>query len=151
MYLNHFQLKDQPFSEHAAVAALWKDSRTDEGLARLNYLVEHGTLGLLLGTSGVGKSALLKRFLSSLSGHCETVYCHLTQLSSAGLLKTVATGLGETPRRGKERLYEQIMDRALRAEGALLLVFDEAHLLSAEALTDLRLLISSAAGSRSPR
>jgi general secretion pathway protein A len=144
MYLNHFQLKDQPFSEHAAVAALWKDSRTDEGLARLNYLVDHGTLGLLLGTSGVGKSALLKRFLSSLAGRCESVYCHLTQLSSAGLLKTVATGLGETPRRGKERLYEQIMDRALRAEGALLLVFDEAHLLSSEALTDLRLLISSA-------
>jgi general secretion pathway protein A len=144
MYLKHFQLKDQPFSEHAALTALWKDGRTDEGLARLNYLADHGTLGLLLGTSGVGKSALLKRFLSSLSGRCETVYCHLTQLSSAGLLKTVATGLGETPRRGKERLYEQIMDRAMRAEGSLLLVFDEAHLLSSEALTDLRLLISSA-------
>jgi general secretion pathway protein A len=144
MYLKHFQLKDQPFLEHAAVTALWKDGRMDEGLARLNYLVDHGTLGLLLGTSGVGKSALLKRFLSSLPGRCETVYCHLTQLSSSGLLKTVATGLGETPRRGKERLYEQIMDRALRAEGALFLVFDEAHLLSSEALTDLRLLISSA-------
>lgn len=144
MYLNHFQLKQQPFSEHAAVSALWQDSRADEGLARLNYLVEHGTLGLLLGPSGVGKSALLKRFLSHTCPRCETVYCHLTQLSSAGLLKLIATGLGETPRRGKERLYEQIMERAARAEGALLLVFDEAHLLNSEALTDLRLLISSA-------
>ena len=141
--MNHFQLKEQPLSEHAAITALWKDSRADECLARLNYLVDHGPLGLMLGPGGVGKSALLKRFLSSLSGRCETVYCYLTQLSSAGLLKTVATGLGETPRHGKERLYEQIMDRAMRAEGALLLVFDEAHLLNSEALTDLRLLISS--------
>lgn len=144
MYLNHFQLNDQPFSEHAAVTALWKDSRADEGLARLNYLVDHGTLGLLLGPSGVGKSALLKRFLNSMSGRCETVYCHLTQLASAGVLKRVVSSLGETPRLGKERLYEQILGRAAHAEGALLLVFDEAHLLSSESLTDLRLLISSA-------
>ena len=38
MYLEHFQLKTQPFSEHASVAALWQDQRMDEGLARLEYL-----------------------------------------------------------------------------------------------------------------
>src|SRR5690606_454241 len=65
-------------------------------------------------------------------------------IPSSGLLKLVTTNLGEPPRRGKERLYEQILERAQRAEGALLLVFDEAHLLSSEALTDLRLLVSSA-------
>lgn len=143
MYLNHFKLKSQPFLEHAPAASLWKDDRANEGLSRLHFLLEHGTLGLLLGPSGVGKSALLKRFLSGLS-RTETVYCHLTQLSSSGLLKMVATQLGETPRRGKERLYEQILQRAAQADGALLLVFDEAHLLASESLTDLRLLISSA-------
>ena len=56
----------------------------------------------------------------------------------------VVTQLGETPRRGKDRLYEQILERAARAEGTLLLIFDEAHLLDGDALTDLRLLISSA-------
>jgi general secretion pathway protein A len=60
------------------------------------------------------------------------------------MLKMVVSQLGEAPRRGKERLYEQILERAARAEGALLLVFDEAHLLDSQALTDLRLLISSA-------
>jgi general secretion pathway protein A len=65
-------------------------------------------------------------------------------------LKLVVTTLGETPRRGKERLYEQILERATRAEGTLLLVFDEAHLLDGDALTDLRLLISSALDVRPP-
>ncbi len=52
--------------------------------------------------------------------------------------------MGEVPRRGKERLFEQIIERAGRAESKLLLIMDEAHLLDGEALTDLRLLISSA-------
>jgi general secretion pathway protein A len=145
MYLEHFQLSRQPFSEHTVMDALWQDGRMDEGLARLAYLVEHGTLGLVTGGSGVGKSALLKRFLHDLAPqHCEAIYCHLTHLPSSGMLKLIVTELGEVPRLGKDRIYQQILERAARAEGTLLLVFDEAHLLDGDALTDLRLLISSA-------
>jgi general secretion pathway protein A len=151
MYLEHFQLKSQPFSEHAAVGALWQDRRMEEGLARLEYLIQCGQLGVVTGPSGVGKSALLKRFLHGLQPqHCQALYCHFSQLPSAGLLKLIVTQLGETPRRGKERIYEQILERASRAEGALLLVLDEAHLLGSETLTDLRLLISSALDTRPP-
>jgi general secretion pathway protein A len=93
----------------------------------------------------VGKSALIKRFLSRLTPQqCEAVYCHLAHLPSSGLLKLVATQLGEPARRGKDRIFEQLLERARRSEGTLLLIFDEAHLLTSEALTDLRLLISSA-------
>ena len=151
MYLDHFQLKSQPFSEHTPITALWQDQRMDEGLARLDYLIQGGQLGLVTGLSGVGKSALLKRFLPGLlPQRCQAVYCHLTHLPSVGLLKMVVAQLGETPRRGKERLYEQILERATRAEGTLLLIFDEAHLLDGDALTDLRLLISSALDVRPP-
>jgi len=145
MYLDHFHLRHQPFCEHASVNALWQDSRMEEGLARLDYLLTHGALGLVTGPSGVGKSALLKRFLHGLSqqqGHA--VYCHLTHLPSAGILKVILTQLGEIPRRGKERIFEQILEHAQRVEGTLLLVLDEAHLLDGDALTALRLLISSA-------
>lgn len=151
MYLDHFQLKSQPFSEHAAAAALWQDPRMNEGLARLEYLTQCGQLGLVTGPSGVGKSALLKCFFHGLQPqNCQAVYCHLTHLPAAGLLKLVVTQLGETPRRGKERIYQQILERATQAEGTLLLVFDEAHLLDGDALTDLRLLISSALDVRPP-
>jgi general secretion pathway protein A len=145
MYLDHFQLKSQPFCEHASVAALWSDGRMNEGLARLDHLLTHGTLGLVTGASGVAKSALLKKFLHGLSPpHCTAVYCHLTHLSGFGVLKLLVSQLGEVPRGDKGQLYEQLQQRAARVEGTLLLVFDEAHLLTAEALTDLRLLVSSA-------
>ncbi len=121
-----------------------QDQRMEESLARLEYLLECGQLGLVTGASGLGKSALLKRFLHALPPQqCQAVYCHLTHLPSSGMLKMVVTQLGEAPP-WQERLYEQILERAARAEGALLLVFDEAHLLDSQALTDLRLLISSA-------
>ena len=104
-----------------------------------------GELGLVTGPSGVGKSALIKRFLQRLTPQqCEIVYCHLTHLPASGLLKLIAAQLGEPLRCGKGRVYEQILERARRSEGTLLLIFDEAHLLASEALTDLRLLISSA-------
>lgn len=151
MYQDHFQLKSQPFSEHAPATSLWVDGRMQEGLARLNYLVTGGTLGLVTGPTGAGKSALLKRFLHELSRQqCESIYCHFTHLNSTGLLKLVVSQLGEVPRRGKERLFEQILQRAGRTEGTLLLIIDEAHLLEGEALTDLRLLVSSAIDTAPP-
>lgn len=145
MFLAHFKFTTQPFAERVAADALWHDDRLGQGLARLRYLAEHATVGLVTGPSGVGKSVLLKRFLHELSGpQWEPVYLHLTHLPAAGLLKLLVTKLGEVPRRGKERLFEQIFEKARQAEGALVMVLDEAHLLNAEALTDIRLLVSSA-------
>jgi general secretion pathway protein A len=144
-YLEHFKLRSQPFSEHTAHESLWNDARMEEGLSRLQHLVHSGLLGLVTGASGLGKSALLKRFIGQQSPQvCQTIYCHLAHLPANGLLKLVLGQLGEVPRRGKDKLYSQILDRARRAEGTLLLIFDEAHLLSGDALVDLRLLVSSA-------
>jgi general secretion pathway protein A len=145
MFLSHFKFTSQPFGERTSADALWQDDRMQQGLARLRYVAEHATVALVTGASGVGKSALLKRFLHELSGpQWEPVYLHLTHLPAAGLLKLLVSKLEEVPRRGKERLFEQILQKARQAEGALLLILDEAHLIDAEALTDIRLLISSA-------
>jgi len=145
MFLNHFKFTSQPFAERAPADALWPDERMQQGLARLRYVAEHGTVGLVTGASGVGKSALLKRFMHELSGPgWQPVYLHLTHLPAAGMLKVLVSTLDEAPRRGKDRLLQQILEKARQAEGTLLVILDEAHLLNVEALTDIRLLISSA-------
>ena len=144
-YMEHFKFRTQPFSEHAGRDSLWRDGRMEEGLSRLQHLVQSGLLGLVTGSSGLGKSALLKRFMAEQSPQqCETIYCHLTHLPSSGLLKLVLTALGEVPKRGKDKLYSQLLDRARGSDATLMLIFDEAHLLSGDALVDLRLLVSSA-------
>ena len=145
MFLNHFKMKAQPFAERAEPDAFWRDRRIDEGLARLRYLARDATVGLLSGPSGVGKSALVRAFLKELEGPgWEVVYVHLTHLPSAGLLKLLVSRLDEPPRRGKDRLFQQILDRAAGSEGTMVIVIDEAHLLDHDALTDVRLLVSSA-------
>ena len=58
------------------------------------YLAEQATLALVTGASGVGKSALLKRFLHELQGpRWQPVYLHLTHLPAAGLLKLLVAKL----------------------------------------------------------
>ena len=68
MFERHFHFHIQPFAEHLPAERLWPDDRLTQGLARLRYLTAAGTLGLVTGASGVGKSALLKRFWHELRG-----------------------------------------------------------------------------------
>ena len=68
MFLTHFKFTSQPFAERLSAKALWQDDRMQQGLSRLRYVAEHATLALVTGASGVGKSALVKRFLHELSG-----------------------------------------------------------------------------------
>lgn len=107
MFLTHFKFTSQPFAERLCAEALWQDVRMQQGLSRLRYVAQHATVAVVTGGSGVGKSALLKRFLHELSGSTwHPAYLHLTHLSAAGLLKLLVSKLGEVPRLGKHRLSE---------------------------------------------
>lgn len=145
MFLDHFKMTAHPFCERPAREQLLRDDRMAQGLARLEYLAEEGTIALLTGPTGVGKSSLLRLFIESLSPHRhQPLYVHLTHIESAALLRLIVTALGEKPRLGKDRLFLQILDQARNTDKTTLLILDEAHLLPPDALTDLRLLVSSA-------
>lgn len=145
MYLQHFKMNAQPFVEQMPVEHIFRDERIAQGLTRLQYLLHGGTIALITGYTGVGKSSLLKLFLGSLSGnHYTPVYIHITHIKTTSLLKLIVSGMGEIPKNTKERLFGQIFDKTQRSEATAILIIDEAHLLPSEALTDLRLLVSSA-------
>lgn len=151
MFTHHFKMTGQPFCERATLDQILKDDRFTQGLARLEFLALQGTIVLLTGQTGVGKSTLIKLFLSSLApNRYHVVYLHLTHLKTNGFLKLIVTGLGETPKMGKEKVFSQILDKTTKSELPTLLVVDEAQLLDADALTDLRLLISSALDDQPP-
>jgi len=151
MFTTHFKMTTQPFLENTPAQHILKDERITEGLARLHYLASHGTLALLTGCTGVGKSSLIKLLLSSLSGNrFQPAYVYLTHVGGNGLLKLIVSALGEAPRHSKDRLFLQILEKTQQTESTTLLVLDEAHLIGPQSLTDLRLLLSSLAEDRPP-
>ncbi len=151
MFTTTFKMTDPPFEERAPVARLLADERVAQALARLRYFAEDGTVALLTGETGVGKSSTVKLFLESLSkNRYQPLYIHLTRVCAMGLLKLIVSALGEVPRRGKERLFQQVLDKTQSTETTTILIIDEAHLLDPDALVDLRLLISSALEKKPP-
>lgn len=144
MFQTHFKMTRQPFLERAPVEQILADERISQGLARLEYFARAGSIAFLSGVTGAGKSSLLKLFLGSLSRNLyNPIYLSLTNVGASGILKLFLASLGEQPRRGKERLFMQILERLEATEHTTILAIDEAHLLPSEALTDLRLLVSS--------
>lgn len=151
MFTNHFELTAQPFLERTPVERLQKDERITQGLARLEYLVEAGTIAVVTGQTGVGKSTLVKLFFASLSrNRYHPVYLHFTHVNAVGLLKLIVRSLGEDPKRGKDNLFLQITEKAQANEGTIILIVDEGHLTDPHALIDLRLLVSSALDDQPP-
>ena len=151
MYLNHFKMKTHPFTEPAPIKMILQDQRISETLARLDYLATQGTIGLLTGPAGVGKSSILRIFLHSLpANRYRPVYLHLTHVNANALLRLLVMGLGEVPARGREKLLVQILQCADKAEACTLLVIDEAHLLEAESLIDLKLLANAGLKDHAP-
>lgn len=144
MFTSHFSMTTQPFSERINTNLIMKDERFTQGLARLQYLLHSGSIAVLYGHTGVGKSTLLKLFLSQIPQNLFLpIYLHFTHLKSSSLLSLIVSQLGEIPKHTKDRLFLQIMDKSLRSNLTPIIVIDEAHLLKTDAITDLRLLVSS--------
>ena len=145
MFLTHFNMTQNPFTERPPIEWLLKDERTAQGLARLEYFAQEGLVALILGQTGLGKSSLLRLFLNTLpNNRYNTRYLCLTHLNARGLLRLIVTELGEAPAYGKDRLFTQILERVRKTDTPTILILDEAHLIDPEALVDLRLLLSSA-------
>ena len=151
MFINHFHMNTLPFAERIPSSRILQDERIQRGLTRLQYVLVGGTIALLTGDTGVGKSCLLKLFLDSMNdNYYRPAYLHITNIRSSSLLKLIVSQMGEIPRNTKERLFSQIIDKVHHTDAITVVIVDEAHLLSPEALIDLRLLVSSAVDERPP-
>jgi len=138
-------MNEQPFIETIPVHRISQDERIAQGISRLKYFLSSGSIALITGETGVGKSCLLKLFLASfLDNRYQPVYLHLTHLKTAGLFKIIVSGMGEIPKTTKANLFTQILDKSQRTDTTTILILDEAHLIPSEGLIDLRLLVSSA-------
>ena len=146
MYLQHFGLKSNPFSLTPDPALLFLTAKHREALAALLFAVTHRKgFMVMTGEAGTGKTTLIRKLLASVPLTCArfSVIVNPT-LTRSEFLETVLMDFGESSMPSSKALrLSRLKTLLLRAhtEGrTVVLVIDEAHLLTPELIEEVRLL-----------
>jgi type II secretory pathway predicted ATPase ExeA len=144
-----------PFRKDLPPGMLHRHGGHAEAVARIRWCVAETALGVITGEVGAGKTVALRAALAELDPSRHTViYLPNPAVGARGLYAALVTGLGGTPRFHTAALIAQTMDH-LAAEHhergrAVIVAVDEAHLLTADQLEQLRLLTNSEMDSLAP-
>jgi len=142
-----FGFKSLPFAKDLQPDRLFENQTWRHALDRLRYLLDRRGIGALFGAPGTGKSTLLRAFLAGL-GKSAYAVCYIaeTTCASRDLHRQIAQGFQLEPRFRKADLLREIKERICKLSQVqklqALLVIDDAHLLPAGFLDELRLLCS---------
>jgi len=115
MYQSHWGLVNVPFRGYVDPDSFYESPTHEEALARLHFLVEQRRrLGLLIGTSGSGKSLLLEVFAQQLRRNgLPVAKLSVLGLEPAEMLAQIAAGfeLNPDPADTVARLWRMVTDR----------------------------------------
>jgi general secretion pathway protein A len=148
MYASFFGLKHEPFSIAPDPRYLFMSERHREALAHLLYGVNSGGgFVLLSGEIGAGKTTVCRCFLEQIPRRCNVAYIFNPKLTVIELLKSVCEEFG-IPQPGDgastvKHYLDPLNEFLLRTHAVgqnNVLIIDEAQMLSAEVLEQLRLL-----------
>ena len=158
MYAPYFGLTQDPFSIAPDPRYLFMSERHREALAHLLYGLDGGGgFVLLTGEIGAGKTTVCRCFLEQLPANCNVAYIVNPQLTAAELVQAVCTEFGitststpastsastppgpPTVRQSIDQLNTYLLQAHAQGRNCVLVV-DEAQLLSASVLEQLRLL-----------
>ena len=132
---------------------LFASAAHQEAVARIDWIVSERALGVVCGEVGAGKTVAGRAATASLdSSRYTIVYLPNPAIGARGIYTHIVSALGATPRFYRATLIPQATD-LLAAESSergktVVLILDEAHLLSAEQLEELRMLTNSEMDSR---
>lgn len=144
MFLQYFNLSDQPFGATPDPRSLFETGSHREALASL-YTGFYANRGftVLIAEPGMGKTTLLFEFLDHIRDRAKTVLLFNTLCEAKDVLSLILQDLGVSPGEGlaeKHRQLNDVLVAEARAGRRVVLVIDEAQNLSTEALEAVRLL-----------
>lgn len=140
MIFEPFQCNTNPFAETVVQDDIHLGARFRSALEQLQIFPELGDIALLNARTGLGKTTLLRSLMESWRTPYDVHYLHLGSLKGTGLFRAILHQLGERPRMGKDRMFAQIFAQLSKRSRPLCLLLDEAQLMDAPSMTDLRLL-----------
>jgi type II secretory pathway predicted ATPase ExeA len=151
----HYGFTRTPFGRGLAPQMLHRHTAHAEAVARIGWCIRERGLGVITGEVGAGKTVAVRAALAALDASRHTVvYLGNPAVGGRGLYGCIVTALGGVPRLHKAALIPQTSDLLASEEHergrTTILVCDEAHLLSADQLEELRLLTNSEMDSHSP-
>jgi len=145
MFLDFYNLKEQPFGVTPDPHFLYLSGSHREALASLFYGVETGRgLMALVAPPGMGKTTLLFRLLDHLQRSARTAFLFQTQCDSFGLMRYLLGDLGfDTRGQDFVTMHEHLNELLIREANngkRFVLVIDEAQNLDDSVLETTRLL-----------
>jgi type II secretory pathway predicted ATPase ExeA len=146
MYDTYFGFAESPFENNLDQRFLFLSQAHKEVLGALFYFVEaKKSFAVVCGDVGTGKTMLINFFLQKLPESVHPVMVSNPYLSPLDLLLHLAETLkiGKAEKKGLLDLTNEVKEALIRVrdEGQqLVLIVDEAHLLSDQALEEIRLL-----------
>lgn len=157
MYEGFFRLKRPPFSLAPDPKFLYLSVSHREALAGLTYFIRsEGLWACLIAPPGLGKTTVV----AALEAALDRSACALAVITPAtpdyrDMLIAIARALGApaSPDAAEAALFEtavSAIDHAFLKDRRILLVVDEAHLVSAHVLERLRLLVDHVSWGRDP-
>ena len=154
-WLTHFGFTRTPFTKSLAPTELFSRQAHQEAVARILHCVQESSLGVITGEVGAGKTVAARAARSLLDPlRHQVIYIANPAFGTRGLYVTVVSALGARPRFFKAEVMAQAQ-LLLEAEEAerhrrVVIVVDEAHLLTPAQLEELRLLTNLDMDSKSP-
>ncbi len=151
----HYGLSRTPFQRDLAPQMLFASRAHKEAVARITWLVPEAAIGTVTGEVGAGKTIAARAAAATLDTSRHTVvYLSDPAVGSRGIYAHIVSSLGGVARFHRPALIAQTRE-LLQAEEQergkrVVLICDEAHLLSPDQLEQIRLLTNFDMDSHSP-
>lgn len=151
----HYGFTRTPFGRALAPGMLHRHTSHAEAVARISWCISERALGVVTGEVGAGKTVAVRAALAALdTSRHTTIYLGNPAVGGRGIYAGIVTALGGIPRFHKAALIPQTAELLAAEEHergrTVVLILDEAHLLTGDQLEELRLLSNAEMDSHSP-
>ena len=146
-YLDHFSLRDAPFSKEIDDKDLWLPSSKKALVDELIESVEERSSVLLTGDPGTGKTCVLRALRHRLPKEgFRLTYCHNATLGRRDFYRQLCLAIGLTPSATAAAVFfalsKHVEDLAGTERVHPVFLLDEAHLLHQDTLDHLHILLN---------